>query len=299
MQKVTRQTIFSKATEQLRADFEELKASVPHAGTKGSEGEVLVREFLNSHLPQRFKAGAGFIIDHKDNVSKQTDVVIYDALNCPVYRSSEFGSIFPADNVAAIVEVKASLTKQTLEEAAENIAEAKSLHKTPVPDLPFLVQTQTMGCVVAFESPLTLLKLVDHLENSIRTRGGLGRHIDIIAVLDVGFLSVVAQPAGLPGWGPTYFEGSGGEAGEGAHLGIGAMPSGKGTIDAFLRFLLPHLTHFRPIVDHPGFKWPSSGDTIIRYLGSITSESDPQKRKEKLAAYRKQVEKQFEGKRLS
>jgi hypothetical protein len=55
---------------------------------------------------QSGSARAGFIIHHQDRISKQTDVVVYDALNCPVYRTSDYAGIFPADNVAAVVEVK-------------------------------------------------------------------------------------------------------------------------------------------------------------------------------------------------
>jgi hypothetical protein len=42
-------------------------------------------------LPKRFDAGSGLIIDPNDNMSKQIDAIIYDALNCPVYRASERG----------------------------------------------------------------------------------------------------------------------------------------------------------------------------------------------------------------
>ena len=102
MNKLTRQDIFEQAAKKLRQDFEAL-AVIPHRGAKGGESERLVREFLNRHLPGRFKAGAGFVIDKVGNVSRQLDVVIYDAMNCPVYRWSEEAAIFPADNVAAVI----------------------------------------------------------------------------------------------------------------------------------------------------------------------------------------------------
>lgn len=68
------------AARKLRQDFETLRL-IPHAGAKGSEAERLVRDFLNGHLPKRFAAGAGFIIDRREQVSKQRDVVIYDAMD--------------------------------------------------------------------------------------------------------------------------------------------------------------------------------------------------------------------------
>jgi len=140
---VTRQSIFEQAAKKLRQEFEDL-SSVPHAALEDHEAEKLVRQFLNGHLPKCFTAGAGFIIDRREQVSKQTDVVIYDAMNCPVYRASDDAAIIPNDNVAAVVEVKSRLDKERLEQAAENIASAKRLHKTNAPDLPFLIQTKTL-----------------------------------------------------------------------------------------------------------------------------------------------------------
>jgi hypothetical protein len=296
LEPITRELIFAQAAKKLRAEFEELKATIPHAGLKGSEGEQLIRGFLDGHLPQRFRTGSGFIIDHKDLVSKQTDVIVYDALNCPIYRASETAGIYPADNVAAVVEVKSSLDKQRLEEAAANIAAAKALAKTPVPELPFLVQFETLGCVVAFETPLSLTTLAEHYIATIRKLGRLGLHIDAIAVLDVGLITLSAKVPGVPFWAPMYMQGPGGPAGEGTHLGSSAMELGEATLDAFLRFLLPHLTHFRGIVDHPGFNWStqSTGKPVpITYLTSITFEKDPEKKKEILAKYREEVKESF------
>jgi hypothetical protein len=78
----TRAEIFERAAHKLRADFEEL-ANVPHRGEKGSAAERLVRRFLNEHLPRRFAAEGGFIIDSADNVSKQMDVIVYELSTAP------------------------------------------------------------------------------------------------------------------------------------------------------------------------------------------------------------------------
>src|SRR5689334_6255779 len=130
----TRKSIFEQAAKNLRRDFDEL-STVPHNALKGSEAERLVREFLNTHLPKRFCAASGFILDKGDQISRQTDVVVYDALNCPVFRASPDAGIFPSDNVAAVVEVKSRLTKAELRDAFEKIASVKRLSKT-APHLP-------------------------------------------------------------------------------------------------------------------------------------------------------------------
>ncbi len=79
MTPLSRNAIFQMAAQKLRQDFSALGV-VPHRGLKGDEATQLVRDFLNDHLPKRFAAGSGFIIDKLDNVSRQTDAVIYDAM---------------------------------------------------------------------------------------------------------------------------------------------------------------------------------------------------------------------------
>lgn len=297
MKSPTRKEIFEQAANRLRAAFEELRV-VPHAAAKGAEGEVILRTFLNDHLPQRFKAGAGFIIDQKDNVSKQTDVVIYDAMNCPVYRASEQAAIFPADNVAVVVEVKSSLTKERLDDAAENIALAKSLWKTQASEWPFFVETRTVGCVFAFKSPLNLATLSDHFQDTILEKArNIARSIDLVVVLDVGILSLVVYKPSQSGWAPLLLERMQGPPIEGSHIGVAAAPHGAATLDVFLRMLLTHLNQFRGMVDHPGFPWPTLIDMEprISYLTSVSHEEDPVERERKQALYRQQAIAIFAG----
>jgi uncharacterized protein DUF6602 len=297
MSAVTRQQIFAQAAKKLRHDFGEL-STIPHNALKGHEAEKIVRTFLSGHLPKRFGVGAGFIIDPNNALSKQTDVIIYDAINCPVYRASEDAGIFPSDNVAAVVEVKANLDKDRLIEAYDNITAAKSLAKTKSPDLPILQTSQTFGCVFAFESSITLNTAAQHYAALIRERG-LGRHIDEILILDRGLISLAGKPQGLP-WSVMFMEGFGGDAGEGAHIGVSAHDLGDNSLDAFFRVLLAQLIHFRAIASHPGFNWAHmlpSGQMTVEYVGSITHEKDPKMREQNLRKYTEEVVRDFQSER--
>lgn len=286
---ITRDRIFAMAAQKLRKDFEELSL-VPHRGLKGDEASRLVRRFLDDHLPKRFATGSGFIIDKTDKISRQTDVAVYDALNCPVYRASEEAGIFPADNVAAVVEVKSRLDREKLYDAAENIAVAKGMAKTRQPETPFLVQTQTLGCVFAFESELTVETLAGHYSSLLREKG-LGRHIDLILLLDRAVYTLAARLRGSPGWASCFWEGFG-PLSEGSHLGCGALLLEGASLDGFLRLLLAHLTFFRGTVDHPGFGYPTK-DMRVEYLMSHTEEKDPARRAETLRRYADEVKREF------
>jgi hypothetical protein len=289
----TRDAIFAMAARRLREEFQ-AAAVVPHRGLRGDEVARLIRDFLNERLPKRFTAGSGFIIDRDDAVSKQTDVVIYDALNCPVYRASEEAAIIPNENVAAVVEVKSSLDKEKLLEAAENIAAAKLLRKTIVPDTaPVLIQSSTLGLLFAFDTTLTLETIEKHYREALHDRL-FHSHIDAILVLDRALITLGAQTPGYE-WAHGIFEGPGGV--EGTHFGIATLQLEDASLDAWFRLPLAHLAHFRGIVDHPGFGYTSRPNAQLRitYTGSFTHEQDPEKRARKLEEYREQVRRSFSG----
>ena len=287
MTNVTRASIFQSAARQMRQEFAALGV-VPHRGLKGDEAVRLVRTFLNNHLPKRFAASSGFIIDHSDNVSRQTDVVIYDALNCPVYRASAEAAIFPADNVAAVIEVKSSLNGQRFRESVENIRAAKPLGKTAPPQRFGPLQTHTLGCVVAFDavSPETL---EDYYVESLLQKDALGHHIDTILVLDKCVMSLAAHHPRFGYWGTASIDGIGGHDAEGSHFAVGTQLLGDESLDAFLRLLLGHLMRFRHIVDNP---WRQER-LKLRYLLSYTTQTDPVRRAKVLRRYEVQAREQI------
>jgi len=294
---ITRQNIFAQASRKLRQDFEEL-STIPHNALKGAEAEKLVRTFLKQHLPRRFDVGSGFIIDFFDNVSKQTDVIVYDALNCPVYRASEDAAIFPSDNVALVVEVKSKLDKQGLVSAFENISKTKKLAKTQAPDNGLLT-SQTVGCLFAFESSITLEKIVEHYTEQIKSSANtvnIGDHIDIIHVLDKGLVTLWSRPQGFSQWGVYIHEGINKQLTEGLHFALAIQELGESSLDGFLRRILTHLTFFRSIVDHPGFDWssnPSFKGTKLTHLATICWESDPTIKQQKMEQYFREINEEF------
>ena len=298
MQKPTRIDIFSLAAKKLRHEFEELR-TVPHPGVKGAESEGLLRAFLNSHLPRRFQAGAGFIIDHDDHVTGHNDVIIYDALNCPLYRASEDAAIVPNDNVAAVIEVKFSLDKERLYDAAEKISDAKLLAKTKpqrtVDPYGQPINYETLGIAFAFDTPLTIEKLSEHYKATILDHG-LPNHIDYVFVLDKGMLSLTADPLKQGQWAPMVLYHV--PPTEGVHLAVGSIKLGEETLDTFIRSLLAHLQFFRHSIDHPGFNWSierTGKQARIDYLTSITHEADPTKRELRLQEYREEARRLIVG----
>jgi hypothetical protein len=112
--------LFNDAAKKLRAEFEYIRSTNPHPGEKGAEAENVVRDFLNHHLPQRFRATSGIIIDKANSLSPQTDVIIYDALISPVYRYSEEMLMLPLDRSSTRKRSKTDTRKSPRASDSEN-----------------------------------------------------------------------------------------------------------------------------------------------------------------------------------
>ena len=193
--------LISAAAKKLRDDFEHIRETIPHSGEKGGETEEKVRGFLNGHLPKRFHATKGFVIDADNQMSNHQDVIIYDEQSSPVYKYDGANQIVSADAVAAIMEVKAVLNKSQLEEAFAKIEEVKRLRKRPISDMDqnatasTLTTTGTLGIILGFGSDISLEKLAQHCVE-LNEKYETAHRPDIIVVLDVGVINYTAQFVG-------------------------------------------------------------------------------------------------------
>lgn len=262
----TRDSIFRDAARRMRSEFEDARNNVPHRGEAGGEGEDIVRKFLNDHLPARFRATGGFIIDKADQISGHTDVIIYDAFNCPVYRTGERTMVIPNDNVASVVEVKFQLTTSLLDSALDKIHEAKNLTHTPHLEghTPGELIT-AFGIIFAFECNLTFETVVQRWIAKLSEENPLNKSCSLIVILDKGIYFTGAQ---LPGRGaaPIDYQGDGAGFPVGTRIGIAFTEFRQGTLDAMVRLLLAHLTVFRHRVDHPGFNFQEQGPSRVEWI---------------------------------
>jgi hypothetical protein len=193
--------LISQAAKKLHDDFAHIRETIPHSGEKGGETEDKVRAFLNGHIPKRFHATKGFVIDVDNQMSDHQDVIIYDEQSSPVYKYDGANQIVSADAVAAIMEVKAVLNKSHLEEAYAKIEEVKRLRKLPIGEMDqkatasTLTATGTLGVILGFESDISLGKLAEHCLE-LNEKYETAHRPDIIVVLDVGVINYTAQLVG-------------------------------------------------------------------------------------------------------
>ncbi len=100
----------------------------------GSVAEASFRKWLSEYLPKKYSVTSGYIIPdvkRMNYVIRHYDVIIYDVMNAPVLwgsnnpDESEQGRAraIPAKYVHAVFEVKAALTKASINEAVEKLKE--------------------------------------------------------------------------------------------------------------------------------------------------------------------------------
>ena len=165
------QKVFRGISKKLLNDFE-ISAQINHNGNVGDYRENALREFLETgRLPKRLGIGNGEIVGHISNVSKQSDLIIFDQLdNIPLLFDSQV-QVYPIDCVYGIIEVKSHLTKVKLIEALDNIKSVKELapNDTVRKEFMFLSQTykrpKPFGFVFAYSlGGNSLSSLVENLK---------------------------------------------------------------------------------------------------------------------------------------
>jgi hypothetical protein len=119
--------VFRGISSKLSSDFE-ISSEINHNGNKGAYRESALREFLLSgRLPKRFGIGSGEIIGPARNVSKQSDLIIYDQLDGVSLIYDENIQVYPVECVFGVIEVKSRLSKAELIMSLNNIKSVKSL----------------------------------------------------------------------------------------------------------------------------------------------------------------------------
>lgn len=84
----------------------------------GELRELLIADLFKRFLIQDFGIGTGQIINQKEELSSQIDIVIYDKRILPPFLQSQHLGLFPVEAVIAVIEVKSQLTKNDIIEAS-------------------------------------------------------------------------------------------------------------------------------------------------------------------------------------
>jgi len=233
---------FQGAGRVLRAQFDAARAVGRHSVEKGIRTEQVMIDFLRAHLPSKYGVARGEIVDSNGMTARQCDVVIYDAPHAPLLHLSDSSTVFPAESVYAVIEMKTALSRTTLEQSVEVVRSVKALSRSATmfhhdghrkyhgsaenPPIFGAVFAFGAGAAQDWLAP-EMYKLDDGMPRHTRT--------DAVCVLDtqlVYHFAPVVTPEGKDEWWPC----SGGDS---KHVGV--YRSGEDTLLMFYLLLLHEL----------------------------------------------------------
>jgi hypothetical protein len=118
---------FAAIAAKLKSDFER-SANLPHQGVKGHAREVaVVKDYLRPKLARRYSIGSGLITDATGQFSKQQDIVVFDDFNFPVLQDFEDDSLYFAEQVLAVIEVKSTFRRESIKDLIASAASISEL----------------------------------------------------------------------------------------------------------------------------------------------------------------------------
>lgn len=93
---------------------------------KGELRELLIADMFSRFLVPDFGIGTGQIINQKEELSHQIDIIIYDKRILPPFVQYTNLGLYPAEAVIAVIEVKSQLSKEDIIETSEKNCELLS-----------------------------------------------------------------------------------------------------------------------------------------------------------------------------
>jgi hypothetical protein len=121
--------VFRRVQLKMLADLS-LSGLFEHPSANGTATEQIWLELFAQFLPTRYRAAPAFIINAVGNRSRQIDIAIYDNLASPPLFPHGAGIHIPIESVYAVFEVKPTISKQWLEDAAAKAVSVRELQST-------------------------------------------------------------------------------------------------------------------------------------------------------------------------
>ncbi len=119
---------FASVYSKLEADALLFNRELPHTGIVGSENENAIAEVIRRFLPTKYGVEVNaLVIDRFGKVSRQADIVIFDAESQPSF----FRKVYPVEIVHAVIEVKTAMSSSEAGLALDNLASVSELEFRP------------------------------------------------------------------------------------------------------------------------------------------------------------------------
>lgn len=125
--------LFNHVHKELCTKLELARDTLDHPTSKGTKSEDLWIELFRNYLPKRYDVHRAFVIDSKDALSDQMDIVVHDRQFSPFVLNLNSEFFVPAESVYAVLEVRQTMNAGNVEYASGKISSVRKLHRTSLP----------------------------------------------------------------------------------------------------------------------------------------------------------------------
>lgn len=160
-EKSTLKRLFQGVQKELGSKLETAREALDHPSSKGTKTEDYWIEMFRNYLPKRYDVHRAFVIDSKDVLSDQLDIVVHDRQFSPFVLNLDGEYFVPAESVYAVLEVRQTMNAANVEYAAGKIGSVRKLHRTSLPirhaggEYPAKPLHDILGALVTLDSDWT------------------------------------------------------------------------------------------------------------------------------------------------
>lgn len=196
--KPTLNRLFNHVHKELCTKLELARETLDHPTSKGTKSEDLWIELFRNYLPKRYDVHRAFVIDSKDALSDQMDIVVHDRQFSPFVLNLGGEYFVPAESVYAVLEVRQTMNAANVEYASGKIASVRKLHRTSLPirhaggEYPAKPPHHILGALVTLDNDWTP-SFGDSFHGAISKAAALGP-LDIGCAAKCGVFEVKYAP---------------------------------------------------------------------------------------------------------
>lgn len=131
--KTSLHALFRSFQDVLETNLRTARIAIQHPGTLGTASEDDWIRAFSLILPRRYLATTAFVVDSKDKISEQQDLLICDRQYSPLLFVHNGATYVAAESVYAVFEIKQDLNAENIIYAGKKIASVRRLSRTSAP----------------------------------------------------------------------------------------------------------------------------------------------------------------------
>ena len=157
-----------------------------HPNEFGGFRESLVAELLKVFVPMKYTITDGFLVNSKNEVSTQCDILIFSKDKTSFTVSENYQKFFIAQSVSVIGEVKSILSSSSLKNSLIKLAKNKQLRlstkSTNINQLPY--NEQVLSFLICEKIDMKMENIKDIFDNSYKYFPDVCKHNFILSLED-------------------------------------------------------------------------------------------------------------------